>query len=342
VEDARMNKLIHRRNYDDIQLLLKYLKQVERIQSKSLSRYQAYLRSLLIWAGDTPFNQAPTVNPNFIQYLEEYVSPHTGNTYTRETWRKVLGISARFFNWAMLQFPNRYPRKLETYVRTLVLPPSIQDAYEVDYVSYEEILTVADLKIPETNIALRRDQAAACFMFCSGMRVGAFVTMPIMAFEPGKRKIYQLPKNGVKTKNGKQIISYLYPIPELIGVIQNWDGLVRTTLNSLDLWYPRIDSTWGIHEFSTKPPGKNRNQSFNKRMKELFSAAGLPYKSAHNFRRGNVLYGMEKAKNFRSFKTISENLGHSSSSFTDEFYGRIKPDDRKEIIDQMFLGEDAG
>jgi site-specific recombinase XerC len=48
---------------------------------------------------------------------------------------------------------------------------------------------------PET-LAEKRGRAAMIFMYLSGMRVGAFLTLPIECVDLGQMKIYQIPSMG--------------------------------------------------------------------------------------------------------------------------------------------------
>jgi ABC-type amino acid transport substrate-binding protein len=49
------------------------------------------------------------------------------------------------------------------------------------FVAPDEVLQIAGLRVSEDDLATRRDQAAAAMLFLSGMRSGAFTTLPLEA-----------------------------------------------------------------------------------------------------------------------------------------------------------------
>jgi hypothetical protein len=69
---------------------------------------------------------------------------------------------------------------------------------EHEAVTLEEIKAIA--RAPVTTIRDKRIRAAAIFWFLSGIRVGAFVTLPLIAVDLNNLKIKQWPRLGVRTK----------------------------------------------------------------------------------------------------------------------------------------------
>jgi site-specific recombinase XerD len=184
----------------------------------------------LLWALDTPFSKVNEKNPSFISYLHQKTSPKTGEGLSRETWRKILGLSTRFYKWAKSTYSKEYESIPQTWIDSLKIPKNIIQTKDTEYVTFEEIQTISNLKIPKTNLALLRDQAAAVLLFLSGMRAGAFVTMPIKAVDLKERSIKQWQKLGVQTKNNKSQTTYIYPIADLLEIVDQWDQVVRKKL----------------------------------------------------------------------------------------------------------------
>ena len=105
------------------------------------------------------------------------------------------------------------------------------------------------------------------------------------------------PELGVHTKFGKKATTFILPIPHLIDVVSAWDELVRANLPPDYPWYAPIEQRWGEQKFTQELPGKNRHQALEKRLRLLFSLAGLPYKSAHKFRHGHAVFGIDACSN---------------------------------------------
>ena len=203
------------------------------------------------------------------------------------------------------------------------------------YVSHEEIIAIADLQIASENLVLRRDQAAVAMLYISGMRAGALLSLPIKAVDILNTEIKQWPSLGVKTKNGKHATTHLLPIPELIDVVEKWDTFIRSQCSLDQLWYPPIKNNWGDFRISKKPVGKSRNQILNKRLRKLFELAKLPYKSAHKFRRGHAIYGIERSNAIATYKAVSQNMMHANITITDSFYSSFRGADLKNKINTL-------
>jgi integrase len=72
-----------------------------------------------------------------------------------------------------------------------------------------------------------------------------------------------------------------------------------------------------------------------KRLRKLFSIAGLDYKSAHKFRHGHAVYGLQHAQTMADYKAVSMNLMHNDIKVTDSIYAPILSDEVKSRIDGL-------
>ena len=172
-------------------------------------------------------------------------------------------------------------------------------------------------------------------LFLSGMRASAFASLPIEAVDLSAYSIRQWPEIGVRTKNSKRATTYLLPIPELLEVVKNWDQLIRGVLPLSSSWYTPIESNWGDQSLSKNEPGNNRHLALNKRLKLLWDKAGLTYKSAHKFRHGHAVYGLQHARTMADYKAVSMNLMHDSIKITDEVYAPILSNEVQERIAKL-------
>ena len=92
---------------------------------------------------------------------------------------------------------------------------------------------------------------------------------------------------------------------------------------------------------SQEPPGKNRNQALNKRLRVLYKAAGLPYKSAHKFRHGHAVYGLTHAKTMADYKAVSMNLMHEDIKITDQIYAPLRANEVKDRISNLGMSDET-
>jgi len=198
------------------------------------------------------------------------------------------------------------------------------------------------VQVAPANLALRRDRSASALLFLSGMRASALCTLPIGCLDLDEGTVKQFPELGVKTKNSKSAETYLFPIPELIEVVRDWDDLVRRELPATAAWYAPVISSWGEQRLSAQPPGANRNTALQKRMRRLFGYAGLAYKSPHKFRHGTAVYGLQHARTMADYKAVSMNLMHGDIRITDGIYAVLSKEDVRARIASLSTPDQKG
>lgn len=341
VESRGEPGVIRRSNYLLVRRYLQDLDEVYQLSGSSLNRYRFYLRHLLLWAGETPFQQAAKLRPTFPSYVCSLPSRHGEGLLAAVTQKKIIEIGKRFFTWAKQNYPKEFGSLTTARLESLRSPRVRETTDEHEYVSLEEVKQLIAIPHDEDDLALLRDKAAAAMLFLSGARASAFTTLPVAAVDLPARTLHQWPELGVATKNGKRATTYLLPIPELLSVAQLWDDLVRSHLPSTARWYAPISSQWGSQSLAPVEPGKNRHQALDKRLRKLFTLAGLPYKSAHKFRHGHAVYGLLKAQTMADYKAVSMNLMHNDIKITDSIYAPILSEEVRERIAKLTSDQDS-
>jgi integrase len=242
-----------------------------------------------------------------------------------------------FYEWAKEELSGGYDAIPDRWIQAIRpsksrIPVRVEPhaAWEL-----EDVLKIARLSVSEYH--LQRAQAAICFLYLSGMRSTAFLTLPLNCVDIDQRQIEQNPAKGVITKNRKAAITTLLPIPELIQVVKGWDEWVRSRLPLDTPWFAYLDPYDRL-----KSPESNIQERVNGRrmacvngMKRVCVLAGVPYKSPHKLRHGHAIFGIKHARDMRELKAISQNLMHSSISITDGIYGNLQYEDMKETIAAM-------
>jgi integrase len=333
--------VIQRSNYLLVKRYLQDLGEVYQLSGSSLGRYRFYLRHLLLWAGETPFQQAAKLRPTFPSYVCNLPSRHGEAQLASVTQKKVIEVGKRFFTWGKQNYPKEFGSLTTAWLESLRLPRIKETNEEHEYVSLEEVKQLIAISHNEDDLALMRDKAAAAMLFLSGARASAFATLPISAVDLPARTLRQWPELGVATKNGKRATTYLLPIQELLSVAQSWDDVVRSKLPLTTPWYTPVSSRWGSQSLEESEPGKNRHQALDKRLRRLFTLAGIPYKSAHKFRHGHAVYGLLKAHTMADYKAVSMNLMHNDIKITDSIYASILSEEVKERIARLTSNQDS-
>ena len=324
--------MIDRQNWKDTKDFLSYHAGLRSCES-TIKRSRIALRTLLEWADSRSFGDARSIDPTFMLYLSRKKTT-IGNNLSSVSGEKTLSIAKMFFSYARSEWPARYKNISESWIQTLQLSKrnsSHSRLKDHRHYSLEDILKIAALPTP--TLQDKRDVAAVCFLYLSGMRIGAFTSIPIECVDLKSNDIYQLPEKGVMTKNKKAAITHLLQIPEILKVVSEWDSLVRSQLSLSDLWYPvmkRDGDRFDAGKVATVT--MHRGCKFSKRLRVLCERAGVVYLSPHKIRHGHVVYGMKNARDLAGLKSVSQNVMHNSIQITDAIYGGFSNDDVRNTI----------
>lgn len=325
--------MITRDNYRLVKAHLAYREKVIQNDAGTVATYWQSLKHLLQWAGNRPFKDAPKILPSFPEYLLTARNDGKSKQLTPKYMVKALSHARAFFDWLRL-YERGHSTITEAWIETLKVRRSAgtqSRLQERSYWSLEDVRKIITLR-PET-LRERRDISALAFLFLSGMRIGAFVTLPLDCVDLARRRVRQLPEKGVQTKNSKAAVTFLLPVPDLLEVVSNWDSFMREQTDGPYNWFPPIsfDGTKILPGLLTGQY-TGRAESFDKGLSELCALAGVPYKSPHKIRHGHGVYGVKKAKDIAQLKALSQNLMHANIGITDGIYGRLAEDDLAEII----------
>lgn len=315
--------MVNRKNYILARAYLEYLDDVAQLGEETITRYWFLLKHLLLWADEVPLAHAHEIRPSFPSFLSTSRLDGGKGSLAPATLVKAIRVAKRLLNWAKLVRPVEFKRLPKHWIDSLKPPRAPQPPTDHEFVSIEEVKCLAFLEIPSDDLAMRRDQAAACMLFLSGMRGGAFCSTPVHAIDLSARTIRQWPSLGVRTKMGKSATTYLMSIPELLERVEKWDRTLRSRLPETAMWYAPTLSRWGDQVLSADAPGKNRVTALAKRVRKLFAAASLPYKSPHKFRHGHAVFALQNARTMADYKAVSMNLMHADISVTDGIYAPL-------------------
>lgn len=328
--------MINKRNWKLTKLYLADRFHVDQISPGSLKVEETYIRYLLEWADGKHFSMASKIIPTFPEYMRTARLDHKSESLSPTHINKILATSRRFFMW--LYEHDREFRSLKIAWINKIRSKRLSAVPQTkEYVSYEEILIIA--RAPAENVIERRIRAAAVFMYLSGIRIGAFVTLPIKAVDLANRFVYQYPSFGVHTKNNKSAKTVLFPIQELLEVVQLWDQEIRKVLPEDGFWFAPLSPDTGEINPDCRIPNDRRVMLARKNLRDWTNKVGLKYHSPHKFRHGHVHYGQAHSKTQEDYKAVSQNVMHSTTGITDQFYSNMDDEEKKKRIDSMFNGK---
>jgi site-specific recombinase XerC len=314
-------RMINRGNWKLVKSYLKYREEVDQVSPKTIRLEETWSWYLLDWANEKPFDQVSKIRPTLPEYMLTARKDGEKGQLSPIYIRKVISTGKRFFEWISKHRPGYSGIITPGWLDTVKSPRLESDAKEHEAVTIEEMFAVASA--PVYSLRDRRIQAAACFWFLSGIRIGAFVTLPILAVNLEDRSIKQWPSLGVQTKFTKRATTYLLNIPDLIKVISSWDYEVRSKLPEKSFWFAPLSPETGNFDSSIVEAGEHRNSRANKDLHDWMDRVGLPYHSPHKFRHGHAVYGLTNSKEIADLKAVSQNLMHSNLGITDGIYGML-------------------
>jgi len=325
--------MINKKNWKLTKAYLEDRLHVDQISVGSWKLEQTYIRYLLEWADSTPFSKALSINPTFPEYMHTARLDGKDEPASPAHTKKVLATARRFFLWLIDN--DRESRSIKLSWINKIKAKRLSDVPQTkEYVTLEEILKIA--QAPAENLVERRIRAATVFWYLSGIRIGAFVTLPIKAIDLENRFVFQFTSSGVHTKNSKSAKTILYPIPELLEVCKACDKEIRQVLPEDGFWFPPLLPDTGEINPNCREPNDTRVMIARKNLKTWMEKVGLPYHSPHKFRHGHVHFGQAHSKTQEDYKAVSQNVMHSTTGITDQFYSNIDDDMKKNRIDSMF------
>lgn len=331
--------MINKTNWKLINKYLQYRLDVDQITNASLTREKTHTRYFLEWMQDKSFVNAPQMRPTLPQYLLTNRLDGSGARLSANYVKKVLATSRMFFTW-LADNEAGYRHIKQSWIRTLKVKRLVDVPKNKEVVTLEDILEIASR--PVQTLFDRRARASLVFLYLSGMRIGAFVSMPLQAVNISKRVVYQFPSLGVRTKNRKHATTYLLNIPELLQVVKDWDDEVRALLPPNGFWFAPFSFQTGEIDPSVLFIGEHRTNLARRNFKQWLSNQGLPYYSPHKFKHGHVHYGLLRSKSIADYKAVSMNAMHSSMEITDEVYSILQADEIQARLDMISSGAVSG
>ena len=210
------------------------------------------------------------------------------------------------------------------------------------YPSLTEVEKLADSIDGKTEIDCR-DRALISLLLLTGMRYTAVCTLSLGCLDEKQLTVRQDPRLGVKTKNGKTIVTRLFPFSEkLIKHLLDWAAYLRDEKgwSATSPLFPRtlirqVDDGLSFVADGVEPVFWSGGNSVRDILKTRSEAAGLPYYNPHSFRHAAVHLASEYCTTPEQFKAVSQNLGHEHVGTTFMTYGMLDEHRVQEVISRI-------
>ena len=311
-------------------------KEGEDLCNETIKVLRDHLLLLLEFSGDTDFKNLPEkyAGKDFKEYLRSLDARRDfrKKALSSEYRRKALGTSRAFFTWLQDEkgfrrtITNKWIKTFHTNYRWKT------DTSDDDQVMFtlDEARRIAEA--PVRTINEERTRAACIFLFLTGMRIGAFVTLPLKAVNIVRLVVIQDPELGVHTKLGKYGKTKLARISDLLNIVEAWDRKVRTIFSPDGLWFAPISPMTGLLDPSV-PVGENRAKGFRNDLLDFLQKANIEYKSPHKFRHGYIRMMRDHATDVSDLEALAGNTLQTLGTMLE--YGRMSEKQRYQRLDDM-------
>lgn len=327
--------MINRQNWLDVRAYLQHMDRHVNRHPSTIHKYRTQLRHLLEWADEHPFQKARDIDPSFPAYLVTARADGRSVPLSYSTIYKTLITVRAFFQFARLEWPLRYRRISESWIKLLQPTRESKPMPQLDehrFYTIDEVQSIARVSVE--TLREERARVAATMLFLSGMRPDVLASIPITCVDLSRMRILQIPKMGARTKNSKAAITYLLDIPELLDIIHAWDRRVRACCQPSALWYATLTND-GMQLTQTTRAIVGRASVIGDDLRIICQKAGVEYKSPHKLRHGHIVYARNLAHDMEQVKAISQNVMHSTVLTTDQVYGSLTDNQVQSVISSL-------
>jgi site-specific recombinase XerC len=321
--------MINRNNKQFLDDYLQFRDKNERLDPKSVKLERSVGLHYLYWCGELDFRNAPQSQIHFVDYVDGLMS-QKGTPLSPEYKRKLVKSARRFFEWLSIHkkgFRSITPAWLSTFIYRVYSKEFNDD----DMITEDEMRIIADL--PVENLIEQRVRAGACFLYLSGMRISAFISMPIKAVNLNELEVRQSPELGIRTKNKKSATTHILDLDAIMNNVQEWDAIVRSKLSPTGFWFAPLSSITGDLDTFAVKVGEHRPRIFRKDLKEWLNKNKTLLHSPHDFRRGHASFLWERAMDFNDLMAIKDNLMQKNLTTTELYVRKQKAQTKKLIQD---------
>ncbi len=321
----------------------KYFKELKNAKGKADSTIQNIRYSINLFEIFTNHQNFKTYNKDKGINFKEFLSEKTGKNYQKLSLpTKVNHLkNVKKFLIEISKYPG-YKSKMS--INDIDhLNPSDKELRSTQGIKYKDFPTSEQIKhvisnLPSNTETEKRNRALIAFTYLSGMRDGAIASLSLKHIDLQKELINQSAKE-VKTKFGKNITTFFFPVcEEIIVIFVDWVNFLynEKQFSDSDPVFPRnkvdLDKDNLFTSTELEPVHWQSSSSIRKIFKKSFEQFNFKYYNPHSFRNTLVNLGEKICKTPEEFKAWSQNLGHNQVLTTFTSYGYVNCHRQGEII----------
>ncbi|WP_420857879.1 tyrosine-type recombinase/integrase [Marivivens marinus] len=336
-----------KRNKDNLRIKRKYLlwrKDAQGLSEASLDKSAAAITLYDGWLGGKDFRAFHAERArSFKRHLASLKNGRTGSPLSAATTNGTLRELKAFFYW-MADQPG-YKSKISRSDADYLTPDRKSENARrgtlwKPHPSPAQALHVIKM-MPSSTVIERRNRALLAFLFLTGSREGAAISLPLRNLDLTNRCV-QFDGRYVDTKFGKSFSTGFFPLGAFAeSILQDWAAeLTQVHLfSATDPLFPKTKVVVGMYRrFEavgiSREPWKSAS-SAAKIFKQAFADAGLPPFSPHRVRDTIVDLANDHCRTPEEFKAWSQNMGHDDVLTTFSSYGAVPPGRQMELMSRF-------
>lgn len=305
--------------------------------SASISRYEDHTRGADFGAFHTEKARS------FKRHLDAARNSRSGKPLSPGTIDGVLRDVSAFFNWLADQpgYRSRIRRsEIEFLASSRRAGRAAHDSLWKPHPSADQLRHVLRL-MPAATLIERRDRAIVAFLFLTGSRDGAAITLRLKHLDLNAECVH-FDGREVKTKFGKRFTTFFFPVgagPRRI--VADWVEELRheKLFGPDDPLFPKTEARLRGGQVSvatqlSRLPWSTPSQ-VRRIFKSAFAAAGMPEYPPHRVRDTLAGLASEFCRTPEQLKAWSQNLGHDGVLTTLTSYGSVSPGRQAQLIEEM-------
>ncbi|MCX5568167.1 MULTISPECIES: tyrosine-type recombinase/integrase [Kaistia] len=189
----------------------------------------------------------------------------------------------------------------------------------------------------DQTVIERRDRALVAFIFLTGMRVGAVISLRCKHVKLADRQVMQDARE-VNTKFGKNMLTSWFPVGDDIEhIVVAW---VKERLESgAKPDAPLFPAKPRYRLPGDETPEKDAFWKTSEPVREVFQeacqAAGIDYINPHSVRDTLMLLGLEMCATWEELKAWSQNLGHEKLDTSMVHYGKLDTNRQTDLMQSL-------
>lgn len=325
------------RNGND-RLLHEWHSTMIRLAENSIDAHLVAIREFERFLGETRLE-----NVTIIQ-VTEYVKQLIGrlvsdeNSLTKSTIQHRASHLRGFYQW-LCKHPGiaiKDLRILDCFDLPRKLDSSTEMSISTRCPSREEMCLMIE-GMPSKTFIEKRQRAIVALAALTGVRASALISLRFSSLDPKEQVVRQYVKEGVRTKNGKDMFTVYFPVlKEFAFVVSDWYELLQMQgLKGEDALFPNQRDLDEIGEHGYIRKRKIPVMRTQRAVTDAFYTASFGIGERFNPHSVRHLLAAERfnyCKNEKELKAWSRNLGHESEQITNDHYAKMGDVEAGQII----------